>query len=169
MGGESAAAAPAERGDMGNAQKKPHGRGGEGGPSPHTDHNSHGSHWKNRGGIAEKYKVNQQESTSDKGLWNGAQGSGRRDSKGARPVGGDGSNLDAPCGALPPPLARLKNEGNLFFKNGQFADALDKYSQAITGFTDSGRFSVLWCCVLRDRAFTNNSRSSRVEIHNNLV
>ncbi|XP_071251665.1 sperm-associated antigen 1 [Salvelinus alpinus] len=138
VGGESAAAAPAERGDMGNAQKKPHGRGGEGGPSPHTDHNSHGGHWKNRGGIAEKYKVTQQDSTSDKGLRNGAQGSGRRDSKGAGPAGGDGSNLDAPCGALPPPLARLKNEGNLFFKNGQFADALDKYSQAITGFTDSG-------------------------------
>ncbi|XP_031676959.1 sperm-associated antigen 1 [Oncorhynchus kisutch] len=148
VGGESAAAAPAERGDMGNAQKKPHGRGGEGGPSPHTDHNSHGSHWKNRGGIAEKYKVNQQDSTSDKGLWNGAQGSGRRDSKGARPVGGDGSNLDAPCGALPPPLARLKNEGNLFFKNGQFADALDKYSQAITGFTDSGLDSPEDLCVL---------------------
>ncbi|XP_055766864.1 sperm-associated antigen 1-like isoform X2 [Salvelinus fontinalis] len=138
VGGESAAAAPAERGDMGNAQKKPHGRGGEGGPSPHTDHNSHGGHWKNRGGIAEKYKVTQQDSTSDKGLRNGAQGSGRRDSKGAGSAGGDGSHLDAPCGALPPPLARLKNEGNLFFKNGQFADALDKYSQAITGFTDSG-------------------------------
>ncbi|XP_045568090.1 sperm-associated antigen 1 isoform X1 [Salmo salar] len=138
VGGESAAVAPAERGDMGNAQKKPHGRGGEGGPGPHTDHNSHGGHWKNRGGIAEKYKVNQQDPTSDKGLRNGARGSVRRDSKGSSPAGGDGSNLDAPCGALPPPLARLKNEGNLFFKNGQFADALDKYSQAITGFTDSG-------------------------------
>ncbi|KAK6325950.1 hypothetical protein J4Q44_G00015940 [Coregonus suidteri] len=148
VGGESAAAAPAERGDMGNAQKKPHGRGGEGVPSPHTDHNSHGGHWRNRGGNAEKYKVNQQDSASDKGLWNGAQGSGRSDSKEARPAGEDGSNLDAPCGALPPPLARLKNEGNLFFKNGQFADALDKYSQAITGFTDSGMDSPEDLCVL---------------------
>lgn len=48
-------------------------------------------------------------------------------------------NLDAPCGALPPPLSRLKNEGNLLFKNGQFADALDKYSQAIQGYRDSGK------------------------------
>ncbi|KAG5857123.1 hypothetical protein ANANG_G00015220 [Anguilla anguilla] len=60
-----------------------------------------------------------------------------RPATGAR-APGDDSRLDAPCGALPPPLARLKNEGNLLFKNGQFADALEKYSQAITGFTDSG-------------------------------
>lgn len=57
-------------------------------------------------------------------------------------------NLDAPCGALPPPLSRLKNEGNLLFKNGQFADALDKYSQAIQGYRDSGIDSPEDLCTL---------------------
>lgn len=50
----------------------------------------------------------------------------------------DKSYLDAPAGALPPPLARLKNEGNMLFKNGQFGDALEKYSQAITGCEEAG-------------------------------
>ncbi|XP_012993316.2 sperm-associated antigen 1 isoform X2 [Esox lucius] len=149
VGGESAAVAPTERGVMGNTQKKPHGRAGNGGPSPHADHDSHGGPRRGRGCNADKYKVNQQESTaSDKVLSNGAQGSGRSGSMGAEPAGKDGSNLDAPCGALPPPLARMKNEGNLLFKNGQFADALGKYSQAITGLTDSGVDSPEDLCIL---------------------
>ena len=130
---------------MGTAQKKPHGRGDA---APHGEANSSHGHWRGRGGSADKYKLAGQEAT-DKAQTNGAQG-GRRGTAeqisskaagpAASPVGGEGgSNLDAPAGALPPPLARLKNEGNLLFKNGQFADALEKYSLAITGFTDSGR------------------------------
>lgn len=49
-----------------------------------------------------------------------------------------GVNLDAPAGDLPPALARLKNEGNMLFKNGQFGHALEKYTQAIDGYTESG-------------------------------
>lgn len=145
VGGEESSAAPAERGDMGNAQKKPHSR-GDGGP--HTDsNNSHHGHWKSKGGSSDKYKVTQESKEKV------ANGSGKRGSTASAPadqsnsgkdtpVGGNAGetvNLDAPCGALPPPLSRLKNEGNLLFKNGQFADALEKYSLAIQGYTDSGR------------------------------
>ncbi|MEQ2251246.1 Sperm-associated antigen 1A [Ilyodon furcidens] len=52
--------------------------------------------------------------------------------------GVDRSYLDAPAGALPPHLGRLKNEGNYLFKNGQFGDALEKYSQAIDGCCEAG-------------------------------
>ncbi len=145
MGGEESSAAPAERGDMGNAQKKPHGR-GDGGP--HSEHNnSHHGHWRHKGGISDKYKVSQDSKekvvngTSKRGSTASVQAdqssSGKRTSDGG--TAKETVNLDAPCGALPPPLARLKNEGNLLFKNGQFADALEKYSLAIQGYTDSGR------------------------------
>lgn len=145
MGGEESSAAPGERGDMGNAQKKPHGR-GDGGP--HSEFNSsHHGHWRSKGASPDKYKVPQEprekaaNGTSKRGSTASVpadQSTGGKET----PVGGNAGesvNLDAPCGALPPPLARLKNEGNLLFKNGQFADALEKYSQAIQGYTESGR------------------------------
>ncbi|XP_072251020.1 sperm-associated antigen 1 [Leuresthes tenuis] len=154
VGGEESSAAPAERGDMGNAQKKPHGR-GDGGPHNESN-NSHHGHWKSRGGSSDKYKVTQESKEKV------ANGSSKRGSTAS--VKGDQSssgkettvagstretvNLDAPCGALPPPLARLKNEGNLLFKNGQFADALEKYTQAIQGYTDSGIDSPEDLCIL---------------------
>ncbi|XP_027013199.2 sperm-associated antigen 1A isoform X2 [Tachysurus fulvidraco] len=52
-------------------------------------------------------------------------------------TGTHGVNLDAPAGDLPPPLARLKNEGNMLFKTGQFGLALQKYTQAIEGYTQA--------------------------------
>ncbi|KAE8288404.1 Sperm-associated antigen 1 HSD-3.8 Infertility-related sperm protein Spag-1 [Larimichthys crocea] len=154
VGGEESSAAPAERGDMGNAQKKPHGR-GDGGP--HSEfNNSHHGHWKSKGGSSDKYKVTQESKekvtngTSKRGSTASVQadqsGSGKGTSVGGN--AGETVNLDAPCGALPPPLARLKNEGNLLFKNGQFADALEKYSQAIQGCTDSGIDSPEDVCIL---------------------
>lgn len=145
VGGEESSAAPAERGDMGNAQKKPHGR-GDGGPQSESS-NSHHGHWRSKGGSSDKYKVTQESKekiangTGKRGSTASVQADQSSSSKGT-PVGGNARetvNLDAPCGALPPPLARLKNEGNLLFKNGQFADALEKYSRAIQGYTDSGR------------------------------
>lgn len=141
VGGEERSATPVERGDMGNAHKKPHGR-GDGGP--HAESNSsHHEHRRNRG-SSDKYKVPQEKianGSSKRGSTASVQGDQSGSGK-ATPVGGNAGetvNLDAPCGALPPPLARLKNEGNLLFKNGQFADALEKYSQAIQGYTDSGK------------------------------
>lgn len=129
---------------MGNAQKKPHGR-GDGGP--HGDsNNSHHGHWRGKGGSSDKYKVSQEskEKVSNGTSKRGSTASVQADQSNGKgtTVGGTAGetvNLDAPYGALPPPLARLKNEGNLLFKNGQFADALEKYSLAIQGYTDSGK------------------------------
>ncbi|KAK9513230.1 hypothetical protein VZT92_026779 [Zoarces viviparus] len=154
VGGEESSAAPGERGDMGNAQKKPHGR-GDGGP--HGEFNSaHHGHWRSKGASPDKYKVPQEprEKAANGTSKRGSTASVPADqSTGAKetPVGGNAGesvNLDAPCGALPPPLARLKNEGNLLFKNGQFADALEKYSQAIQGYTESGIDSPEDLCTL---------------------
>ncbi|KAJ8412672.1 hypothetical protein AAFF_G00116230 [Aldrovandia affinis] len=134
VGGESVAA-PAETGDMGNAHKKPPSK-GDGGP--HAEPTPQGQR-RAKGGGADKYRVQQPDR---KEVTNGVEGSGS--SAGSQAAdreageGRDDSRLDTPCGALPPHLARLKNHGNQLFKNGQFADALEKYSQAITGFTDTG-------------------------------
>ncbi|XP_049901721.1 sperm-associated antigen 1 [Epinephelus moara] len=152
VGGEESSAAPAERGDMGNAQKKSHSR-GDGGPHSESN-NSHHGHWKSKGGSADKYRVTQEskEKVANGTSKRGSTASVPADQSGKEtPVGGyagETVNLDAPCGALPPPLARLKNEGNLLFKNGQFADALEKYSQAIQGYTDSGIDSPEDLCIL---------------------
>ncbi|XP_034384847.1 sperm-associated antigen 1-like isoform X2 [Cyclopterus lumpus] len=154
VGGEESSAAPAERGDMGNAQKKPHGR-GDGGPHSESNSSHHGP-WRGKGAAADKYKVahDSREKVANGTSKRGSTASVPADqSSGGKeaPVGGNAEesvNLDAPCGALPPPVARLKNEGNLLFKNGQFADALEKYSLAIQGYTDSGIDSPEDLCTL---------------------
>lgn len=151
MGGEDSSAVPGERGDMGNAQKKPHGR-GDGGPQGEAN-TSHHHHWRGKGGgSSDKYKVSHESKekvangTSKRGSTASVQadqsngkGTTAGGAGGTAAGGGGGVNLDAPCGALPPALSRLKNEGNLLFKNGQFADALEKYSLAIQGYTESGK------------------------------
>ncbi|CAL8247928.1 unnamed protein product [Lota lota] len=152
VGGVDSVVSPVEWGDMGNAQKKPYGGGRGDGASPHGDANngSHGHHRRGRGGSWDKHKAAAHESP---GPGKAANGTGKRGStasdhgvaKGGTPAGVD---LDAPSGALPPPLARLKNEGNLLFKNGQFSDALGKYSQAIASFTESGIDSPEDLCIL---------------------
>ncbi|XP_028281034.1 sperm-associated antigen 1 isoform X2 [Parambassis ranga] len=148
VGGEESSATPDERGDMGNAQKKPHGR-GDGGPHSESN-NSHHGHWRSKG-SSDKYKVSQ-EKVANGSNKRGSTASVPGDQSGSsKPAGGNTGetvNLDAPCGALPPPLSRLKNEGNLLFKNGQFADALGKYSEAIQGYTESGIDSPDDLCVL---------------------
>lgn len=126
--GESAdAAALAERAAMGNAQQRPPGRGDGGGQRTQPCNPGQG---RGRGKSP---------------IINGTQGNNRTHTADESTVsspadtGGDSSYLDAPAGALPPPLARLKNEGNRLFKNGQFGDALEKYSQAIAGCEDAGK------------------------------
>uniref|UniRef100_A0A3Q3LAF0 Sperm associated antigen 1 n=2 Tax=Mastacembelus armatus TaxID=205130 RepID=A0A3Q3LAF0_9TELE len=139
---------------MGNAQKKPQSR-GDGGPHSESN-NSHHGHWRSKGGSADKYKATQESKekvtngTNKRSSTASVQADQSSSSKGTL-VGGtavETVNLDAPCGALPPPLARLKNEGNLLFKNGQFSDALEKYSQAIQGYTDSAIDSPEDLCIL---------------------
>ncbi|XP_061571802.1 sperm-associated antigen 1-like [Cololabis saira] len=141
-----------DRADMGNAQKKPGARGDGGGP--HGDPgNSHHGHWRGKGATSDKYRV-AQESRDKVANGSSKRGSSAGSERGSEPgtaAAGPGEaavNLDAPCGALPLPLCRLKNQGNLFFKNGQFSDALDKYSQAIQGYADSGLDSPDDLCIL---------------------
>ncbi|XP_037532359.1 sperm-associated antigen 1A [Nematolebias whitei] len=138
---------------MGNTQKKPHCK-GDGGPHSESSNSHHHGQWKSKGGSSDKYKVPQE---SKENVANGSNQSASAASKpgdqNSKGITGRGKteetvNLDVPCGALPPHLSRLKNEGNLLFKNGQFADALEKYSQAIQGYTDSGIDSPEDLCIL---------------------
>ncbi|CAK6949314.1 sperm-associated antigen 1A [Scomber scombrus] len=124
---------------MGNAQEKPPGSGG-GGPSP--DQATAGMRRRSGGSMRKP--------PTEKGVANGSQ-------KERSPAGGqedqdrpavDTSYLDAPAGALPPHLARFKNEGNHLFKHGQFGDALEKYSQAIDGCAEAGIDSPEDLCIL---------------------
>ncbi|KAM9838212.1 sperm-associated antigen 1A [Aulostomus maculatus] len=125
---------------MGNTQEKPPGSGG-GGTRPHQA--TAGSKTRSRVGDGVKPP-----SAPEKRVANGSQRS---------PAGGpekhespavDTSYLDAPAGALPPHLARLKNEGNHLFKHGQFGDALEKYSKAIDGCAEAGIDSPEDLCIL---------------------
>ncbi|CAL1610501.1 unnamed protein product [Knipowitschia caucasica] len=151
QGGEVSPAAPAQNPDMGNAQKRPHSK-GDG--SPHSDpHHHHHTPWRGKASSGDKYKVNHEakEKAANGTGKRGSNASAQAEQSGKCPAEGpakDTVNLDAPCGALPLPLSRLKNEGNLLFKNGQFADALEKYSQAIQGYTDSGVDSPEDLCIL---------------------
>ncbi|XP_061633828.1 sperm-associated antigen 1 isoform X2 [Phyllopteryx taeniolatus] len=150
VGGDGRSAAAAERGDMGNAQKRPYGK-GDGAPHNESS-NSHHGHWRGKGGSSDKYKVPQdgKEKVANGTVKRGSTVLAQADSK-ETPAGtnvGEPVNLDAPCGALPLPLAHLKNEGNLLFKNGQFGDALEKYSQAIRGYRDAGLDSPDDLCIL---------------------
>lgn len=123
---------------MGNTQKKGPGHGEGGGPhsQPGTPGHkrSHGNNTANSKEVQGKNPAVNGTLTAGKSQ-DEPQGSGPAH----RGTAGASCNLDAPCGALPPPLARLKNEGNLLFKNGQFGDALEKYTQAIDGCLEAGR------------------------------
>ncbi|XP_071355713.1 sperm-associated antigen 1A [Trachinotus anak] len=130
---------------MGNTQEKPSGSGG-GGARP--DQATAGSGTRSRGGGS--VKKPHTEGAQAKGVANGTQrennsagGQEEQDSPAA-----DTSYLDAPAGALPPHLARLKNEGNHLFKHGQFGDALEKYTQAIDGCAEAGIDSPEDLCIL---------------------
>lgn len=117
---------------MGNSQDKPPGSGG--GLIGRSDQRAAGGRARSGGGTGKP----QNPSPPEKGLVNGRETSPTVDT----------SYLDAPAGALPPHLARLKNEGNHLFRHGQFGAALEKYSRAIEGFpVAGGRFLFLFCVV----------------------
>lgn len=107
---------------MGNSQDKPPGSGG--GFTGRSDQRAAGGRARGGGGIGKP----QSPGPPEGGLVNGRETSPTVDA----------SYLDAPAGALPPHLARLKNEGNHLFRHGQFGDALEKYSRAIEGFPAAG-------------------------------
>lgn len=118
---------------MGNAQEKPPGSGG-GGTRP--DKATSERRTRNQG--VDSVEKPQRQRPPEKGAANGTQRSpaGGQNEQGRDAV--DTSYLDAPAGALPPHLARLKNEGNHLFKHGQFGDALEKYTRAIDGCAEAG-------------------------------
>lgn len=119
---------------MGNAQEKPPGSGGGAAKADQATAGS-GTRSSRGGNSGGKPHI-----APEKGVVNGtprgnspARGHEKKDSPAV-----DRSYLDAPAGALPLHLARLKNEGNHLFKHGQFGDALEKYSQAIEGCAEAG-------------------------------
>ncbi|XP_026202848.1 sperm-associated antigen 1A isoform X2 [Anabas testudineus] len=128
---------------MGNAQEKPPGNGGGG---TRSDSATAGSGIRSQGGGS----AQKSPSAPERGLVNGTQEennpAGVRKEQDSPAV--DASYLDAPAGALPPHLARLKNEGNHLFKHGQFSDALEKYTQAIEGCIEAGIDSPEDLCIL---------------------
>uniref|UniRef100_UPI0037E98A09 sperm-associated antigen 1A n=1 Tax=Semicossyphus pulcher TaxID=241346 RepID=UPI0037E98A09 len=130
---------------MGNAQEKPPGSGGGGGRSHQT---TAGSGTRSRGGSSVEKPGTQR--ASEKGVANGTKREnstvGGQGEQGSPAV--DTSYLDAPAGALPPHLGRLKNEGNHLFKHGQFGDAVEKYTQAIDGCAEAGVDSPEDVCIL---------------------
>ncbi|XP_010898225.2 sperm-associated antigen 1A [Esox lucius] len=122
---------------MGNAQDKPSGAEGT-----KTDQSTPGFRRRSRAGSTEKPRAGKGP-PSKESVVNGATQGDR-----SRETPPDSSYLDVPAGALPPHLARLKNEGNHLFKNGQFADAVEKYSAAINGCCDAGTGSPEDLCIL---------------------
>ncbi|XP_072303942.1 sperm-associated antigen 1A [Eucyclogobius newberryi] len=87
---------------------------------------------------------------SKRGLANGTpiHNSAVTPEEASSPPAEDRSYLDAPAGALPPHLARHKNEGNHLFKHGQFGDAIEEYTQAIEGCAQAGVDSPEDLCIL---------------------
>ncbi|XP_006788159.1 sperm-associated antigen 1A [Neolamprologus brichardi] len=129
---------------MGNAQEKPPGGGGG---AASADQATARSGTRSRGGSS----GGKPHMAPEKGAVNGTQRenstAGGQEKKEDSPAV-DTSYLDAPAGALPPHLARHKNEGNHLFKHGQFGDALEKYTQAIEGCAEAGIDSPEDLCIL---------------------
>ncbi|KAL0961696.1 hypothetical protein UPYG_G00330530 [Umbra pygmaea] len=122
---------------MGNAQDKPT-------EGAKTDQGTPGFRRRSRAGSTEKPRVGKGPPVKETGA-NAATPGERSQSEGIPP---DTRYLDAPAGALPPHLGRLKNEGNHLFKNGQFSDAVEKYSAAIDGCCDAGIVCPEDLCIL---------------------
>lgn len=145
---------------MGNAQDKPPGSGGGGGRSnPAAAGNG------TRSRVGSTVEKPQSQRAAAKGVAHGSRSenspAGGREEQGSPAAAA--SYLDAPAGALPPHLARLKNAGNHLFKCGQFVDALEKYTEAIDGCAEAGIDSPEDLCILysnRAACFLKNGNSS---------
>ncbi|XP_046906532.1 sperm-associated antigen 1A isoform X2 [Hypomesus transpacificus] len=124
---------------MGNTQERPPGQGD--GLGTKAEQTIPGNRTRSRAGSTEKPRAQrppEKMATVANGNQKTAGQVGEKKSQDNKSrVAEDTSYLDAPAGALPPHLARLKNEGNHLFKNGQFGDAVEKYTQAISGCSDA--------------------------------
>ena len=126
---------------MGNTQERPPGQGD--GLGAKAEQTIPGNRTRSRAGSTEKPRAQR---PPEKTVANGSQktaGQEKKSQDNKSRLAEDTSYLDAPAGALPPHLARLKNEGNHLFKNGQFGDAVEQYTQAITGCSDAGESAQL--------------------------
>ncbi|KAJ3609534.1 hypothetical protein NHX12_024054 [Muraenolepis orangiensis] len=122
---------------MGNAQDKPPGSvGGGGAGGGKTDHSTPGRGRRSWGPGSTAHRPPDKAPAAANGFQAGGGHTGGQQPQEVPVM--DTSYLDAPAGALPPPLARLKNEGNHLFKNGQFGEALEKYTLAIDGCSEAG-------------------------------
>uniref|UniRef100_H3B7U3 Sperm associated antigen 1 n=1 Tax=Latimeria chalumnae TaxID=7897 RepID=H3B7U3_LATCH len=112
-----------ETGEMGNVQKKFPGR--EGGPQTEEKHRKETENEKSKCGVFAKIR--------------GDEANRQQEKPNVQTGKGD---------SLPPYVIQLKSEGNELFKNGQFGDAIPRYSQAIRELAESGIDSPEDLCIL---------------------
>uniref|UniRef100_A0A8C5T031 Sperm-associated antigen 1 n=1 Tax=Malurus cyaneus samueli TaxID=2593467 RepID=A0A8C5T031_9PASS len=146
---------------MGNAHRKSHGKGGskaqdreahkhkestESGLKKSASEKKSGKHSSDHEGEVNGYVCSDEKSESPE-----AEEISRSHGEGSQSAGGGCSTL------LPPTAAKLKSEGNEFFKSGQFGEAVLRYSEAIdyvTGLGDPDDLSILYsnraACYLKE-------------------
>ncbi|XP_039592350.1 sperm-associated antigen 1-like isoform X1 [Polypterus senegalus] len=158
VGGETAATA-FEKSVMGNVQKKFPSRGDI---QPETDERGLSPGTKENAEKANKETESTVQSTEakDQRLKNKNLENGKYAGNHSSTSGSDESRPQLlTSGVLPPAVACLKEQGNELFKNGQFGEAVIKYTQAITDFekcnVDSpGDLSILYsnraACFLKN-------------------
>nr|XP_014343551.1 PREDICTED: sperm-associated antigen 1 [Latimeria chalumnae] len=139
-----------ETGEMGNVQKKFPGR--EGGPQTEEKHRKETENEKSKCGVFAKIRGDeanrQQEKESESRNKNQGANSSNKKSPGS-PALVPKPNVQTGKGdSLPPYVIQLKSEGNELFKNGQFGDAIPRYSQAIRELAESGIDSPEDLCIL---------------------
>ncbi|XP_062987071.1 sperm-associated antigen 1 [Elgaria multicarinata webbii] len=128
-----------EKTEMGNAQKKFPSK-GDGSKSEYKEAQKHRDPSESvKKGTPEKktHKVVQ----NCGGEVNGCLGNGRSNSEKREVKAKDAESSSAGASSstlLPPTAAKLKSEGNELFKNGQFGEAVLKYSEAIENVISSG-------------------------------
>ncbi|XP_044277641.1 sperm-associated antigen 1 isoform X2 [Varanus komodoensis] len=129
-----------EKSEMGNAQKKFPSK-GDGSKSEHKEAQKHRdpSESKARKGTPDKKTHKVVQNCEREG--NGSLSNGRNNSenKEVKPKDAESSSAGI-CSStlLPTTAAKLKAEGNELFKNGQFGDAVLRYTEAIENVVSSG-------------------------------
>ncbi|KAM6456795.1 sperm-associated antigen 1 isoform 2-T2 [Liasis olivaceus] len=129
-----------EQAEMGNVQKKFHSRGGSWKPE-HKEAQKHRDPSENsikKGTSEEKIHESFQDGKSEINGYLSNSKNGKEIGKG-KPKNVESSAAGMSSSSLlPPNAAKLKTEGNELFKNGQFGEAMLKYSRAIENVLSSG-------------------------------
>ncbi|XP_007445171.1 sperm-associated antigen 1-like, partial [Python bivittatus] len=129
-----------EQAEMGNVQKKFHSRGGSWKPE-HKEAQKHRDPSENsikKGTSEEKIHESLQDGKSEINGYLSNSKNGKEIGKGKpKDVESAAAGMSSST-LLPPNAAKLKTEGNELFKNGQFGEAMLKYSRAIENVLSSG-------------------------------